>query len=119
MKIESIAPGTCIVRDTASHKGRTRVVAPGTTASRHLHYGRIVLDANGTQPLTFGTGGCETVLICLGGTATVATVATVATGGQTFSLGKYDSLYIPRSVDVTVTPGPSGCDLAEIAAPGR
>ena len=64
-----------------------------------------------TPPLTFATGGCETALICLGGSATVATE------GQTFSLGKYDSLYIPRSADVTVTPGPSGCDLAEIAAP--
>jgi 5-deoxy-glucuronate isomerase len=109
--IETIAPGTCIVRDTASAKGRTRPVAPGTTASRYLHYGRIVLDAPDMPPVTFATGSCETVLICLGGTATVVA------DGQTFSLGKYDSLYVPRSADVTVTPGPSGCDLAEIAAP--
>ena len=110
MTIETIAPGTCIVRDTASRKGRTRAVAPGTTASRHLHYGRIILDANET-PLTFGTGGFETALIGLGGTATVVAE------GQTFSLGKYDALYVPRLAEITVTPGSSGCDLAEIAAP--
>jgi 5-deoxy-glucuronate isomerase len=110
VKIETIAPGTCLVRDTASRKGRTRAVAPGTTASRHLHYGRIILDASDT-PVTFETGGCETAFICLGGTATVAA------GGQTFSLGRYDSLYTPRESKITVTPGPSGCDLAEIAAP--
>jgi len=110
VKMESIAPGTCVVRDTASRKGRTRAVAPGTTASRYLHYGRIILDAR-DQPLTFGTGEFETVLICLGGTATIAAER------QTFSLDKYDSLYVPRSAEMTVTPGPAGCDLAEIAAP--
>jgi 5-deoxy-glucuronate isomerase len=109
VKIETIAPDTCVVRDTASRKGRTRAVAPGTTASRHLYYGRIILDAS-DGPVGFETGGFETVLICLGGTAT-------AGAGQPFSLGKYDSLYVPRMTDVTVTPGPSGCDVAEIAAP--
>jgi 5-deoxy-glucuronate isomerase len=110
MKIETLAPGTCIVRDTASKKGRTRTVAPGTTASRHLHYGRIILDAN-DPPVAFGSGGFETVLICLGGTASVVAER------QAFSLSKYDSLYVPRLAEVTVTPGPSGCDVAEIAAP--
>jgi 5-deoxy-glucuronate isomerase len=109
MKIETIAPGTCVVRDTASRKGRTRAVAPGTTASRHLHYGRIILDAN-DPPVTFATGDMETVLICVGGTATVVV-------RQSFSFDKYDSLYVPRLADVTVTPGLSGCDLIEIAAP--
>jgi 5-deoxy-glucuronate isomerase len=110
VNVETIAPGTCIVRDTASRKGRTEAVAPGTTASRHLHYGRIILDAH-DAPLSFATGASETVLIDLGGTATVVA------DGQTFSLDKYDSLYVPRGANVTVTPGPSGCDVAEIAAP--
>jgi 5-deoxy-glucuronate isomerase len=110
VKIETIAAGTCIVRDTASHKGRTRAVAPATTASRHLHYGRIILDAK-DAPVTFGTGGFETVLIGLGGTATIVAE------GQTFAVGKYDSLYVPRLAEVTVTPGRPGCDVAEIAAP--
>ena len=109
-KIEAIAPGTCIVRDTASGKGRARAVTPGMTASRYLHYGRIILDAR-DAPLTFETGGFETVFIGLG------EAASVVVAGDTFSLGKYDSLYVPRQSAVTVRPGSAGCDLAEIAAP--
>jgi 5-deoxy-glucuronate isomerase len=37
--------------------------------------------------------------------------------GQTYRLTPYDALYVPRSSDVRVTPGGSGCDLAEIAVP--
>jgi 5-deoxy-glucuronate isomerase len=108
--IETITPATCIVRDTASRKGRTLAVSPGATASRYLHYGRIILAANDSS-LRFETGGSETVLIGLGGTASIAVA------GQTFSLGKYDALYVPRESEVAATPGPLGCDIAEIAAP--
>jgi 5-deoxy-glucuronate isomerase len=110
MTIERIAPGTCVVRDTAARKGRTRAVAPGTTASRYLHYGRIILDA-GDAPLPVANGAFETALIGLGGDATVDA------GGHAYRLGKYDALYVPRDVTFTVTPGAAGCDLAEIAAP--
>ena len=110
MTIEPIAPGTCVVRDTAARKGRTRAVAPGTTASRYLHYGRIILDA-GDPPLRVEPDGFETALIALGGDAAVEA------GGQTFRLAKYDALYVPRDRAFTVTPGAAGCDLAEIAAP--
>ena len=71
MTLHSIEPSTCIVRNTASAKGRTVSVAPGTTASRHLYYGRIILDAGGS-PLAFGTGDKETGLVCLRGGGTVA-----------------------------------------------
>src|SRR5580765_8068004 len=108
--MEAIALGTCVVRDTGSRKGRTRAVTPGTTASRYLHYGRIIQDAR-DAPLTFETGGFETVFIGLGGSASIAVA------GASFVLGKYDSLYVPRQSSVTVTPGSSGCDFAEIAAP--
>jgi 5-deoxy-glucuronate isomerase len=110
MTIESIAPGTCVVRDTASRKGRTHAVAPGATASRHLHYGRIILDA-GDAPLRVQTGERETALICLGGEAAVDA------GAQSYPLSKYDALYVSRDAVFTVKPGPHGCDLAEIAAP--
>jgi 5-deoxy-glucuronate isomerase len=53
----------------------------------------------------------ETVLICVGGTATVDAER------HSFSFDRYDSLYVPRLADVTVTPGLAGCDLIEIAAP--
>jgi 5-deoxy-glucuronate isomerase len=110
MTIESIAPGTCVVRDTASRRGRTQAVAPGATASRNLHYGRIILDA-GNAPLRVETRERETALICLGGEADVEA------GGQPYPLAKYDALYVPRDEAFTVGPGPGGCDLAEIAAP--
>ena len=35
-----------------------------------------------------------------------------------WNLGRYDSLYVPpKGQTVEVTPGPAGCDLAELAAP--
>jgi 5-deoxy-glucuronate isomerase len=106
----SITTDTCIVRNTASKKGRTTAVAPGTTASRHLHYGRIILDA-GDPALRFETRERETGLVCLRG------AADVRTEGQSFHVGRFDSLYVPRDASIEVTPGPEGCDLAEIAAP--
>jgi 5-deoxy-glucuronate isomerase len=108
--MEQIAKDTCIVRNSAAKKGRTRSVAPGTTATRYLHYGRIILEP-GDRPLTFDTGQMETGLVCLKGSATVRA------GGQSFTLNRYDSLYVPRDASIEVAPGPDGCDFAEIAAP--
>ena len=110
MDIQQISPTTCLVRNTASRKGRHQAVAPGTTASRHLHYGRIILEGR-DGVVAFDTGGRETALIGLKGRAAVVV------GGQRFELDRYDALYIPRDAAVEVTPGPDGCDLAEVAAP--
>jgi 5-deoxy-glucuronate isomerase len=110
MTTDTIAPGTCIVRDTAAARGRTCAVAPGTTASRYLRYGRIILDA-GDAPVPFSTGALETGLIGLAGSATVAI------DGMPHTLGRYDAIYVPRDSAVSVTPGADGCDLAEVAAP--
>ena len=110
MTTQTPTPATCIVRDTAAKKGRTRSVAPGVTAARYLHYGRIILDP-GDGPLAFATGEMETGFICLNGTATIRV------DGAAFSMVKYDSLYAPRDASIEVTPGEGGCDIAEIAAP--
>jgi 5-deoxy-glucuronate isomerase len=110
MSTQLISSGTCIVRDTASRKGRTVAVAPGSTAARHLHYGRIILEA-GDAPARFETKGLETGLVCLRGSARVVV------DGQSFTSGRFDSLYVPRDSSIEVTPGADGCDLAEIAAP--
>ena len=111
MELHSITPDSCIVRNTAATKGRTHSITPGQApASRHLSYGRIILDA-GDAPLEVNGGGSETGLICLRGSATVAT------DGQSYELGRYDALYVPRDGAFTVAPGPDGCDLAEISAP--
>lgn len=109
-RLEAIAPGTCIVRDTAAKKGRSCSVAPGTSASRHLRYGRVILDA-GDAAVAFATGECETGFVCLRGTASIRVDGAVET------LGRYDALYVPRDSAVEIVSGADGCDVAEIAAP--
>lgn len=109
MSLVEIDPATCIVRNTAGRPGRTRSVAPGTTAMQHLHYGRIILQPVST-PLTVDASGLETGLVCLKG------AATVRASGQLFPLRPYDALYLPRDTEFEVVPGDAGCDLAEIAA---
>jgi 5-deoxy-glucuronate isomerase len=110
MSTQAIASNTCIVRNTDSRKGRTVSVAPGCTAAKHLHYGRIILDA-GDGPLRFQTNTLETGLIALRGSAEVRAE------GASWRLGRFDAIYVPRDASIEVTPGPQGCDLAEIAAP--
>jgi 5-deoxy-glucuronate isomerase len=105
-----LSTDTCVVRATHARKGRTRSIDPKTTAARHLHYGRIVLDPAGA-PLGFGTGSMETGFVAMKG------AATVSAGGQRFRLTPYDSLYVPRDTQVEVQPGADGCDLVEVAAP--
>jgi 5-deoxy-glucuronate isomerase len=104
-----IDPKTCVVRNTAARKGRSRSVAPGATAARHLHYGRIILDTSDSavrvDPATHETG-----LVCLGGQAVVLV------GTHRFEMAPYDALYVPRETAFEVAPGPGGCDLAELSA---
>ena len=101
---EPITAETCVIRATHKAKGRTRSLAPGQAAVRHLHYGRIILDA-----------GDETALIALRGSASIEVAA------QRFTLAPYDALYVPRDHAVRITPAVThagvGCDLAEISAP--
>lgn len=107
--LEPIRRETCVVKGTNSAKGRTTSVAPGKTASRNLFYGRIIIEA-GDAPIVFETADRETGLICLNGTASVVTQ------DGSFTLNRYDALYIPRDSSVTVS-SDDGCDLAELAAP--
>ena len=107
--LEPIRRETCIVRKTHENRGRSISVKPGDTASRNLHYGRIILGAD-DAPVTFETADHETAFICLNG------AATVGVGDETFNLNRYDSVYVPRdsSINVSTT---EGCDLAEVSAP--
>ena len=105
-----ITPRTCIVRDTGRAHGRSRTVAPGITAARYLHYGRIVLDGT-DAPVRIDPGLFETGLIALKGDASVSI------GGDTYRLTQYDALYAPRAEPFEIAPGASGCDIVEVAAP--
>jgi 5-deoxy-glucuronate isomerase len=107
---EPITAATCVLRDTNKARGRTRSLAPGKAAVRHLHYGRIILDG-GDPAVEFATETHETALIALRGSALVEVA------GQSFTLTPYDALYVPRDHTVRVTPSDGGCDLAEISAP--
>lgn len=104
-----ITPETCFVPKTHEGKGRRTAVAPGTTAARYLHYGRITLAA-GDAPIKFNSKEHEVGLINLN------VKATVRTEGETFDLDRYDAIYIPRDSDIEVD-APEGCDLAEVSAP--
>jgi 5-deoxy-glucuronate isomerase len=109
--LENITAETCFVPRTNRGKGRRTAVAPGATAARYLHYGRITL---GTEdaPVSFANNDHETGLICLNGSASVSTY------GQSFELDRYDTVYVPRDSQIEVKPnGPEGCDLAEVSAP--
>ena len=108
--VAPIDAATCVVRDTASRRGRHLSVVPGKTAARHLHYGRIVL-ARSDAPLRFSTEGREAAFICLKGSAAIDAA------GSRYELGRYDALYVPRDTEVVVTPASDGCDIAEVAAP--
>jgi len=104
-----ITPETCFVPKTHEGRGRRTAVAPGATAARYLHYGRITLAA-GDAPISFNSEDHEIGLICLHGKATVKTE------GQTFDLDRYDAVYVPRDSEIEVN-APEGCDLAEVSAP--
>jgi 5-deoxy-glucuronate isomerase len=99
-----------VVPNTAAGRGRHRSVAPGATAARHLHYGRIILGA-ADAPIAFETGELETGLICLKG------AVSIRCEGRAFELVPYDTLYVPRDSWVEVAPDAEGGDLAEISAP--
>jgi 5-deoxy-glucuronate isomerase len=106
-----IRPETCFVPRTHEGKGRRTAVAPGATAARYLHYGRITLDS-GAAPEKFSSGDHEVGLICLNGKATVRA------NGESFELDRYDAVYVPRDSQIEVEAnGPTGCDLAEVSAP--
>ncbi|HLA96734.1 MAG TPA: 5-deoxy-glucuronate isomerase [Pyrinomonadaceae bacterium] len=109
VQLKEIARETCVVKGTNKTKGRTRSVSPENTATRNLFYGRIIIDA-GDASIEFESGGHETGLVCLNGSATV-----IADGGE-FNLTRYDALYVPRDSKISVSTT-DGCDLAEISSP--
>lgn len=96
-----------IFRKTNSHRGRQVVITPSNSSMQHLCYGRILLDSN-TPSAQFNTGSHETGLICLDGEASLNV------NGEAFTLGKYDSVYIPPKCQVTVSG--QQADLAEFSA---
>ncbi len=97
-----------IFHKTHEHTGRHLAVTPSNSSMKHLHYGRIRLNAD-TSAARFETGTHETGLICLSGTGTIKV------DDETFELNRYDAIYIPRASQVEVTTR-TKVDFAECAA---
>ena len=111
VQTQEISPETCFVPATHKGKGRRTAVEPGKTAARYLYYGRITLDA-GDEAVAFDNKDHETGFVCLNGEAEVSVAV------ETYELGRYDALYIPRDSRIEVrAKGDKGCDLAEVSAP--
>ena len=97
-----------VFRDTNAHTGRVISVTPENSTNKHLAYGRIIL--NPSMPaVSFSNGNRETGLIVLSGEATLKVAS------QSFQLGQYDSIYVPRDSFVEVMSG-SSVDIAEFSA---
>ena len=111
LKHNPITAETCFVPKTHEGHGRRTAVAPGPTAARFLHYGRITLDA-GDAAIEFSNNDHETGLICLQGSARISA------NDESFQLERYDAVYVPRDSAIKVeVNGANGCDLAEVSAP--
>jgi 5-deoxy-glucuronate isomerase len=109
MNTEISDPKQLVFRKTDRHKGRHISVSPKNSSMQQLSYGRIVLDSQ-TPSVGFETGSSEVALICLRGSCTVRLGER-----ESFDLGQYDAIYVPRKrfVEVTTT---GEVDLIECSA---
>ena len=98
-----------VFRKTNAHPGRSVSVTPANSTNRHLSYARILLGPS-VPSISFETDDRETGLICLSGEAVVTL------SGQSFRLGQFDALYVPRNSVVDLRSS-SAVDLAEFSAP--
>lgn len=101
-------PDTIVFRKTNAHTGRQISVSPENSATRHLAYGRIILN-DGSRQVSFSNADRETGLLVLSG------AATVAVDGVPHELGQYDSIYIPRDSHIDISTG-SKADIAEFSS---
>jgi len=97
-----------IFSGTAAHQGRKISVFPGNSQLRHLHYGRVLLDAE-VSSVSFDTGARETALLSMHGSCTIRV------DGKPHVINQYDAIYVPRGSAVEVTTE-SNVDLVECAA---
>jgi 5-deoxy-glucuronate isomerase len=109
MTADSLDRNRVVFRRTNARKGRHISVTPANSATRHLSYGRIRLDAE-VPEVSFEAGAEEVGLVCFQGSATVTV------DGQVFSVGRYDAMYIPRDSRIAVRTS-TAVDLAELRAP--
>src|SRR5512136_2696708 len=98
-----------LFRGTQRVQGRKRIIHQHNSGLEYLRYGRIVLGQGGGA-VDVESLDEELGLVCLGGKGSIRV------DGQSFSLGKYDALYLPRDSRCIVTSNEL-FDIAEMAAP--
>ncbi len=97
-----------VFRNTNAQKGRNISITPENSAMKHLVYGRIILDEE-LPTVSFATGNLESGLICLSGDCQITA------DGETNTIGRYDSIYLPRDTRVEIKTD-SAVDLVECSA---
>ena len=107
-KEDSSALEKMIFRNTRGHIGRQVAVRPENSSTRHLCYGRIILNQSHARE-SFSNGDRETGLVCLDGEAVLKV------DSQEIALGRLDAVYILRDSQVEVETK-STVDLAEFSA---
>jgi 5-deoxy-glucuronate isomerase len=98
-----------LFRGTHRVEGRKRIIHQYNTGLEFLRYGRIVFGGKGGS-IDVDSRDEEIGFVCLKG------YGNIKGEGKTFSLGKYDALYIPRESRCSIT-SEGALDLAEVAAP--
>lgn len=98
-----------LFRGTHRVQGWKRVIHQNNCGLEFLRYGRVVL-GSGDGAVDLESKDEELGFVCLSGTGAIRV------DGQTYSLGKYDALYLPRDSHCTVSSA-GAFDLAEFGAP--
>jgi 5-deoxy-glucuronate isomerase len=98
-----------LFRGTQRVQGRKRIIHQYNTGLEWLRYGRIVFEKGGNA-IDVNSQDEEIGFICLNGNGTIQGE------GKTYTLSKYDALYLPRESQCTIS-SKGAFDLAEIAAP--
>lgn len=98
-----------LFRGTHQVQGRKIIIHRYNTGLEFLRYGRIVLGSGGGK-VDVESQDEELGFVCLAGRGTIRV------NGQSFELGKYDALYLPRDGGCSIC-SDEAFDLAEFASP--
>jgi 5-deoxy-glucuronate isomerase len=97
-----------LFRGTHRIQGRRRIIHQYNTGLEFLRYGRIVLGKRGGK-IDVDSQDEEIGFVCLNGNGMIQA------DGKSYSLNKYDALYLPRESHSTIS-SQNSFDLAECAA---
>src|SRR5690625_18681 len=100
-----------LFQNTASKKGRIRIISPANPELSALSYFRIIVDSE-LSAIDCAHHGVEAGLICLSGEATITI------SGHEYLMKPYDTLFLPPGQRGTVRTE-STLDIVEFTAPSE